>query len=172
MRRLARTAILLACLAGTAAPAFADDDAGPIKLGPLQIGQLFCIGRLGNDMTPVEAILTPSLQQAIAAADKRNVAWAKKHPGDEPPLGDGLPWQSTPDYAAICTASHPTASAAQAGVSIDYAYPDVPGSAFSDVLKLRLVNDPHLDDTAWRIDDITLSDGRTMRGELLAAFKK
>jgi hypothetical protein len=171
MRCLALTAALVTALACLAAPAFADD-AGPIKLSPLQIGQVFCIGRLGNDMTPVEAILTPSLQQAIAAADKRNAAWAKKHPGDEPPLGDGLPWQSTPDYAETCTASHPTASPAQAGVSIDYAYPDVPDSAFSDVLKLQLIKDRHLDDTAWRIDDITLSDGRTMRGELLAAFKK
>lgn len=171
MRRLARSLVLAAALTSLAAPVFADDDAGPIKLSPLQIGQIFCIARLGNDMTPVEALLTPALQQAIAAADKRNAAWAKKHPGDEPPLGDGLPWQSTPDYAALCTASPATTGATLAAVGIDYAYPDTPSAAFSDQLKLQLVKDPHLGDTAWRIDDIGLSDGRTMRGELLAAFK-
>src|ERR1700722_9098027 len=111
MRRLARSLVLAAALTGLAAPVFADDDAGPIKLSPLQIGQISSIARLGNDMTPVEALLTPALQQAIAAADKRNAAWAKKHPGDEPPLGDGLPWQSTPDYAALCTTSHATTGA-------------------------------------------------------------
>lgn len=171
MRPLPRTVALAACLAALASSAFADDAAGPIKLSPLQIGEMFCLARLGNDMAPVEAILTPSLRQAIAAAEKRNAAWEKKHAGDEPPLGEGLPWQSTPDYAAACTASHPTVATAQGGVSIDYAYPDAPGSAYSDLLKLKLAEDPALDDTAWRIDDIALSDGRTMRGELLAAFK-
>ena len=37
-----------------------------ITITPDQIGQIFCIGSLGNDMAPVEALLTPDLAAAVA----------------------------------------------------------------------------------------------------------
>src|SRR5690606_20531518 len=71
-------------------------------ISPAQIGEIFCIARLGNDMDPVEALLTPSLTGAIAEAERLDAEWAAANPGDKPPLGDGIPWQSAPDYASSC----------------------------------------------------------------------
>jgi len=60
---------------------------------PEQIGEIFCIASQGNDMVPVEALLTPQLSEAIAEARQRNVTLAAAHPDDKPSLGDGIPWR-------------------------------------------------------------------------------
>ena len=152
-------------------PAFADDADGPTRLSPQQIGDIFCITRLGNDMAPVEAIITPSLKKAIAKADALDAAWEKKNPGEKPPLGDGIPWQSSQDYAPKCVADHAIATADAAPVSINYNFPDDAAANFTDVLQLKPVPDPEMGDKIWRIDDVGFPDKTDMRRNMIDAFK-
>ena len=167
MRQLALAVILLAL----PFPAFADDTDGPTKLSPQQIGDIFCITRLGNDMAPIEAIITASLKKAIAKADALDRAWEKKNPGEEPPLGDGIPWQNSQDYAPKCVADHASATADAATVSINYSFPDDAAANFTDVLQLKPVPDPIMGDKVWRIDNVVFPDKTDMRQALIDAFK-
>jgi len=171
-RRLIPTAFLAAALVAIALPTLADDaDTGPTKLTPLQIGQIFCISRVGNDMAPVEAIITPSLKQAIAKADALNAAWEKKNPNEKPPLGDGLPWQASPDYTANCTATGSATTGKDARIDINYAFPDDPAGNYTDVLELKGIFDSGIGDDVWRIDDVLFADKSTMRQQMVDAFK-
>src|SRR5262245_41053361 len=114
MRSIVFTALLLSL--GLAGPAMAQ----PIPINPQQVGQIFCISRVGNDMAPVDGLLTPGLASAIAAAEDKNTVWEKANPGDKPPLGDGIPWQSWPDYAANCDVGDVKTIADHAQVGIHY----------------------------------------------------
>ena len=166
------TALLTAVLLATALPVLADDpDIGPTKLSPLQIGQIFCISRVGNDMAPVEAIVTPSLKQAIAKADVLNAAWQKKRPDEKPPLGDGLPWQASPEYTTNCTASDSATTGKDARVNISYAFADYPAGNYTDVLELKPIFNKDIGDNVWRIDDVMFADKSTMRQQMVDAFK-
>ena len=170
--RLIPTMLLTAALLAVSFPAVADDaDAGPTKLTPLQIGQIFCISRVGNDMAPVEAIVTPSLKQSIAKADARNAAWQKKNPGEKPPLGDGIGWQSSPDYADKCEIGLVTLSKTDAKVEIKYSFKDYPDGSYTDVLILKKVPIDGMDVGYWRIDDIVYPDGSDLKQGLITAFE-
>ncbi|MEO8882150.1 MAG: hypothetical protein ABI377_01835 [Devosia sp.] len=170
--RLIPAVFLIAVLFASALPALADDaTSGPTKLTPLQIGQVFCISRVGNDMAPVEAIVTPSLKQAIAKADALDAAWQKKNPGEKPPLGDGLPWQASPDYTANCTASDSATTGKDARVNISYSFADDPAGNYTDVLELKPELDKDIGDNVWRIDDVMFADKSTMRQQMVDAFK-
>ncbi len=120
-------------------------------------------------MAPIEAIITPGLKKAIAKADALDAAYEKKNPGEKPPLGDGLPWQSSPDYSAKCTADAPSSTAKEARVSITYAFDGAP--SVTDTLLLRPVPNPDMGDEVWRIDDVLYADKSGMRQEMLDAFK-
>ncbi len=161
MRRLA--ALPLAFL--LAAPAFAQDYT---IMTPEQIGQIFCIARLGNDMAPVEAILTPELTAAIADAETKNAAYEDKNPGEKPPLGDGLPWQAAPDYAAKCDVGEATLMMDEASVKIAYGFPEYPDANFTDTLMLKLIPGEY-GEKVWRIDNVIFADGN-MRDSLVLAF--
>lgn len=161
MRRLA--ALPLALL--LAAPAFAQDY---VILSPEQIGQIFCISRLGNDMAPVEGLVTDELDAAIELAENQNDAYEDAHPGEKPPLGDGLPWQAAPDYAAECTVGEVTLMMDEATVAIDYGFPEYPDANFTDTLKLKLVEGEY-EEKVWRIDDVAFAEGN-MRDILVSAF--
>ncbi len=171
---MCRFALPLLLLAASALPAFAADSSdvdAPVKLSPLQIGQIFCIARAGNDMAPIEAIVTPTLAKAIAKADTLNAAWAKKHPGEEPPLGDGLPWQATTDYTANCTADHASSTATTAQVEVSYAFTGDAAANYTDTLMLSAMPDATMGDKVWRIDDVVFADKSHMRQAMIDAFK-
>jgi hypothetical protein len=171
-KRLISSTLLATALLATAFPALADEtDAGPTKLTPLQIGQIFCISRAGNDMAPVEAIVTPSLKAAITKADALDAAWEKKNPGEKPPLGDGLPWQASPDYTANCTAGDSATMGKDARVDINYVFADDPSGNYTDVLELKPVIDKTIGDTVWRINDVLFTDKTTMQQQMIDAFK-
>src|ERR1700712_3288924 len=129
MRRIA-LALLLA--ATPFAPAHADDTMVTLKAE--QIGEIFCLSRLGNDEAVIDGILTADLKAAIADADKQNADWEAKNPGDKPPLGDGVPWQSWTDYAAKCATGLVALSKKDAKVEIQYGFPDDPKADFTDTL--------------------------------------
>jgi hypothetical protein len=164
-----RHLVLAACLSAFAAttPAAAQ----MITLSPAQIGEIFCLGRLGNDMAPVEAILTPALSVAIAEAEARNDAIQQEHPDEKPPLGDGIPWQSYPDYAAHCAAEVVTRSTQESRVAISYGFPEYPDADFTDMLVLKLVepSGPGATDL-WRIDNVIYATEGNLQDLLVDAF--
>jgi len=141
-----------------------------VTLSPAQIGQVFCISRLGNDMAPVQGLLTPDLTQAIADAEKSNAAWATANPGDKPPLGDGIPWQTYQDYAPECTVGPVDPVMDEALVEIVYAFPESPDANFIDKLHLVEVEDPTQSEPVWRIDNVEYSEGGDLRAALVSAF--
>lgn len=162
MRHIALALLFLT--AGT--PVLAQE--GPAILEPEQIGQIFCLARLGNDMAPIEALLTEDLAGAIDEALYRSGEIEVMNPGEKPPLGDGIPWQSSPDYAPQCTVAKASYEMNEARVWIDYAFPDQPEENFTDTLHLRLV-EGRSGWNVWRLDNIGYADG-DLKTMLLLAF--
>lgn len=164
MRHL--TAAILPLVLLTALPA----QAQMVTISPEQIGQIFCIGSLGNDMAPVEALLTPDLTAVIAGAWVKNAQAESANPGDKPPLGDGIPWRSYPDYADGCEAFEGLTDADHAFVEITYSFASEPSANYTNTLVLKPIVVTDGMEPFWRIDDIELLDGGTLRSALAAAF--
>ena len=161
-----RHAIAVATLALLPATVAAQE---PATLEPEQIGQIFCLARLGNDMAPAEALLTPALATAIADAERINAGIAAARPDEKPPLGDGIPWQSYPDYADQCVPGSAIYMMDEAKLAIRYGFSAHPEAAFTDTLKLRLIDGPD-GWRVWRIDDIAYATDGNLRTALLSAF--
>lgn len=173
MRSLTLIALSLATLPfavlATPVPATAQD--GPILMSPAVIGQIFCLGMIGNDMAPVKGgLLTADLNAAIDAALARSDAWADKNPGEKPPLGDGIPWSIIPDYAAECTVSDVVVADGQALVTITYGFPEYPEANTSDALALVAVPDAMIGAGRWRIDNVVYASDYDLRQALNLAF--
>jgi hypothetical protein len=165
MRHLTITAILPLLVISTL-PA----QAQMVTITPDQIGQIFCIGSLANDMAPVEGLLTPDLRAVIEEAWVKNAAFEAANPGDKPPLGDGLPWRTWPDYADGCTVSDGEVEREAASVVINYTFTDAPDANYSNFLLLKPATMADGAEIVWRIDDIDMGDGYTFRSILAGAF--
>ena len=152
-----------------ALPAFADDTM--VTLKPEQIGQIFCLSRVGNDEAVISGILSEELASAIDGAWAANEAWESANPGDKPPLGDGIPWQAWPDYAAECTVGLVTLMKTDAKVEIQYHFPDEPDADFTDLLLLKRVDKPDYGTAFWRIDDVAFTTGGSLKTSLSQAFE-
>jgi hypothetical protein len=167
-----RTISLVATLAllASALPAIADDN-GMVTLKVNQIGEVFCMSRTGNDEALISGILTEDLQKAIEIADAKDDEFVKKYPGEKPPLGDGIPWQSAPDYAAKCEVGLVTLSKTDAKVELKYSFPDYPDANFIDTLILKKIPQDGFDVGFWRIDDVIYPDSTDLKGVLVSAFE-
>jgi hypothetical protein len=142
-----------------------------VTLKPDQIAQIFCLSRTGNDEGPIEGLLTDGLKAAIADADKKDAAYEKANPGEKPPLGDGTPWQSSPDYTPQCAVGLVTLSKQDAKVEVKYSFPDDAAANFTDVLILKKIALPDYGVGIWRIDNVAYGDStEDLKGELLSAF--
>ena len=160
MRHLATAAAVLLVLAGSAS-------AQTIALTPEQIGQIFCMARVGDDMAPVKGLLTDDLRDAIAAAEAISDEIGLLHPDEKPPLGDGIPWQAFPDYAPQCEAGPAILQMDESRVKVSYVFPQYPRAAYADTLVLRLVVLDELSGRkVWRIDDIEYATEPSLRGVL------
>lgn len=160
---------LLAVLPFTfvAAPA----QAQMVTITPTQIGQIFCIGSLGNDMAPVEAVLSPDLSVFVANAWARNAGFVEQAPDEKPPLGDGLPWRTWQDYADGCLVGVAEEKGDDAFVIIGYSFSEYPRANYENTLVLtRVLPDTGGSEPVWRIDDIDLGDGLSMRSAISGAF--
>ena len=166
MRHLTITGVLPLLLLATL-PA----QAQMVTLEPEQIGQIFCIASLGNDMAPVEALLSDDLETLVAEAWEKNAAFETAHPGEKPPLGDGLPWRTWPDYADGCTVGEALAEREIATVVINYTFSEAPDANYSNELLLRPSTFADGAPLVWRIDDIDLGEGNTFRKVLAGAFE-
>lgn len=163
--------VLLVASSLTALPAMAEDGITMTTLKPEQIGQIFCLSRLGNDEAVTEGILTDDLTMAIADAWTRDEAYEKQYPGEKPPLGDGIPWQAWPDYAAECTVGLVTLMKTDAKVEINYAFPEDKDANFTDTLLLKRVDMPDYGTGFWRIDNIAYATGSDLKAVLVGAFE-
>ncbi|HEY0031988.1 MAG TPA: hypothetical protein VGB81_01880 [Devosia sp.] len=141
-------------------------------LSPKQIGEIFCLGRLSNDMAPVLAITSPLLATTIAHAQARNDVVQRAAPDEKPPLGDGIPWQSYPDHATQCTVGNPVSSATMTGIEIDYGFPDSPEANFTDTLVLVPVPVQAGFEPFLRIDDVVYETGGTLVELLGSSFER
>lgn len=142
-----------------------------MTLKPAQFGKIFCIARLGNDMGPVIGILAAGLTDAIAAAEAKDAEWAEANPGDKPPLGDGIPWQSWPDYAPRCAVGSVTENLdGSAEVELRYDFPDTPRADFTDRLILEKTAIDEFGTEVWRISNVAYSTGGDLRAFLAEAF--
>jgi hypothetical protein len=170
MRNLVLVLLLAASLAPL--PALADDESAGqmVVLRANEIGQIFCFSRLGNDEAVVSGILTADLAAAIGAAQGRNNVIAGKTPDEKPPLGDGIPWQSSPDYADTCQTGLVSLSKSDAKVDIQYGFKDDPAANYTDELILKRVPIDGMDVGYWRIDDVVYADGTDLRDALVHAF--
>lgn len=138
---------------------------------PEQIAEIFCIGSVGNNMAPVEALLSPDLKALVAQAWEMNAAYETANPGDKPPLGDGLPWRTWPDYADGCTAGEGVAEREMATVAVNYTFSEAPDANYSNDLILRPATLADGEPLVWLIDDIDLGEGQTFRSILAGAFE-
>lgn len=159
--------VAAAALCLVAAPSLAQ----MVTISPEQIGQIFCISRLGNDMAPVEGLLTADLTATIAEAEAKNDAIQKAHPDEKPPLGDGIPWQNYPDQADDCRASTLQTTSTTVLVSINYTFKAAPEANFTDALRIEQVDDPGSDGKVWRIDNVEYDIGSDLRSVLETAFQ-
>jgi hypothetical protein len=136
-----------------------------ITLSPEQVGEIFCISSLGNDMAAAEALLSYELAEIVAVARAQSEAFEAANPGEKPPLGDGLPWRSWPDYADGCTVSDMLMERESADVEISYSFSATPDANYTNTLRLRPASFADGAEPIWRIDDIDLGD-TTMRSLL------
>jgi hypothetical protein len=153
----------------TSLPAVADDTMATLK--PEQIGQIFCLSRVGNDEAVLDGIMTADLKTAIAEAWSKDDVWEEQNPGEKPPLGDGIPWQAWPDYAPECTVGLVTLMKTDAKVEINYAFPKEAAANFTDTLLLKRVDMPDYGTGFWRIDNVAYATGGDLKAVLVSAFE-
>ena len=165
--RLLLSALLLGA-SFAALPVHADDAIG---LKPEQLGQIFCLSRLGSDEAAIAGLLSPELRGIIDAAWAKEAAWEEANPGEKPPLGDGIPWQAWPDYAAECTVGLATLMKTDAKVEIAYGFPESRDADFTDTLILKRVVEDATGLARWRIDNLAYATGGDLRASLAAAFE-
>ncbi|MCO5083329.1 MAG: hypothetical protein M9955_16940 [Rhizobiaceae bacterium] len=102
--------------------------------------QKFCDTHLPGTIEAENAtmeLLTPSLRAAMDEATKKNDAWEAAHPGEKPPLGDGVPFQSYPDSPEKCVAG--PAMADNTEVDIEYRFDDHLAN-WTDRVRLEMVD--------------------------------
>ena len=67
------------------------------------VAKSYCAAIIANDEAKAEMLLSDSLLLAITKARETNRLFEAAHPGDKPPLGDGLPLTGYPDRPSTCT---------------------------------------------------------------------
>ncbi|CAN7396990.1 hypothetical protein [Devosia sp. LjRoot3] len=136
---------------------------------PADFGAAFCKGGIDNDMSAIEAALTPDLAKVIAEAEAKNAEIQAATPDEKPPLGDGLPWRSWPDYADGCEVGTIAEDAGKTLVEIRYSFTSSPDANYADHLVLIPAA---TGSDSWQLDDIKLIDGMTLRSVLAGAFEQ
>jgi hypothetical protein len=158
MRSLAATLALGLALTGAAA---AQDDLGTPYV------QAFCVLAGAEGGMGRLYLVTPGLNEAITAALTENAKLQAATPGEKPPLGDGIPWQSFPDVAPVCEAGVTTADGERLIAQVRYRFPDKPDADWTD--RLVLVKGA---DGTYTIDDVLYGEEGedSLRGVLAEAF--
>ena len=140
-------------------------------MSPAAIGQIFCLGMVGNDMAPVKGgLVTADLNAAIDDAQARSDAWAAKNPGEKPRSATASRGRSSPTMPPNAPSGDVVVTDGQALVTVTYGFPDYPEANTSDALALVSVPDPMIGASRWRIDNIVYADDYDLRQALNLAF--
>jgi hypothetical protein len=139
-----RVRIVLAVLASVVA------GATQVRAGdtPESVVSAFCAAHAAAAVNAHDPLLSPSLKQLIADAWTKNGEYEAAHPGDKPPLGDGIQFQAYPDWAPICRPGAVSSGVTDTTVDVEYVFPDTEGSDWTDRLVLLVEGDRLL------IDDV------------------
>lgn len=159
---MTRAALLATALLTGGSALAAETDAIPYA-------EAFCSLRTADFGAARFYLLSPALAAAVVAALERNAAIAAENPGDKPPLGDGIPYQSYPDAAPSCAAGTVTAEGDRLVAEVKYSFPDAPDAGWTD--RLVLVAG---DGGVLLVDDIRYGaegDEGTLRATLDEAFE-
>jgi hypothetical protein len=156
MHRLAVLSLVL-----LASPALATEPLMPAHV----VAETFCMARLAGDMSLVEDRFSPRLSGAIGEALLKSAAWEKAHPGEKPPLGDGIHYASFPDSPAICVVDYDGAKTHPGEITVSY---ETASGKFDWQDTLLLVET----DGIWQLDDVRYSSDTTLTEELLTAFER
>jgi hypothetical protein len=167
MRRLTLALLALPLFAATS-PASAQ----MVTVTPENIGEIFCISRIGNDDGILSGMLTAELSTHIEYAQARNDVIYAKAPDEKPPLGDGTPWQSFPDYPDTCTVGAVTIDGDTAKVAIEYGFKADATANWTDTLELKRIDHPYDPSTKiWRLNDVQFSGEGHLQGALDSLFE-
>lgn len=96
----------------------------------LALAKDYCAAVVANDEVKAEALMGDALRASVANARAVSRAFEVAHPGDKPPLGDGLPLAAFPDVPSQCT---PTDATKQV-VVLKYELAYAPTAAWQDRL--------------------------------------
>jgi hypothetical protein len=119
---------------------------------------MFCLlGKHGGESGRMY-LVTRSLGEAINAAMRKNDEIAAAVPGEKPPLGDGIPFQSYPDNTPTCRPGKLTDKGRYQELVIAYQFPDAPEGNWID--RLALVPE----DGLLRVDDVFFGAGDSTEG--------
>ena len=145
-----RLRAVLAAIVGTlmASPSMAQSD------DHFLLGTFFCQLRANGAERPVRFLLTKALLEAIDAAQAASEKFEAANPGDKPPLGDGIPFQSFPDVADSCGPANFTEIGGVVQMDIQYKFKATPEANFSDRIVVKDENGrPLIDDVLYGSDN-------------------
>lgn len=127
------------------------------------LGERYCEAVIDNDEGAAEILMTDSLRSLIAQARAANAAFQREHPGEKPPLGDGLPLAAFPDRPVSCR----IAGATSTGFMIEYHLPGEEGNWVDELVVRRE------DSGVTQIDDVRFAPERrkTLREGLAQSLR-
>ncbi len=122
----------------------------------------WCAAVASLDEGAATTLMSPDLQQDVALARIANDAFAAGHPGEKPPLGDGLPLTAFADKVDDCTASDVTPS----GALLTFTASGGGATTWTDAIEF--VSTP---DGGLRVGDVLYAPERVVRmSDALAAL--
>lgn len=143
-----RSIVLAAVLSVLIAPPVMAQDKDLVALGTS-----FCQMRADGSEGQVRSLLTKSLLDAIDAAEAVSKKYEAANPGDKPPLGDGIPFQSFPDVPDSCAPANIKETGGSVEMDIEYKFKASPEGNFSDRTLVRQENGrPLIDDVLYGSD--------------------
>jgi len=124
-----------------------------VMTAPDHVAGKFCRLNDRKDDTAIKRILSTDLRTLWEQAQAKSDDWAKKNPGEKPPLGDGIHTQAYADFAAICRVENISGDDTRREATIYHGFPGDPQAGWSD----RLVLIP--EKGSWVIDEILFAPG-------------
>lgn len=111
-----------------------------------EVAQAWCDAIERHDEAAAEALMSDGLRSGVARLRQADAAFRTAHPGDKPPLGDGLRLTSFPDPVEACTTAR-----IEGDVVVLRIVPEgVPGGAWEDRLHVRQgPGGPEIDDVGF-----------------------
>lgn len=158
-----RRALLAAIVLAVPSPSVGSD------VTALELAERFCAAMVDGTIDPL-SLASPSLAEAISEAMAQNDAIQAETPDEKPPLGDGIPWSSWPDKPDSCLPVTAEEKSIFTRVIVEYGFAAAPTANYRDVLIVV----PHRPDPGqamqWRLDDVEMQGGVTLRAALQQAF--